>query len=414
MRVLLAEPHARRFFLAWAQSCLGTGAAVVALALVAYDRHPSAWGISLVLLADFLPAVCLGPLFGAMADAWSRKRCLLVAETVRMVAFAGLAVAPNFEATVALALVAGVGTALFRPAAKAALPGIVGETRIATGLALFGICTDVGVTVGPAVAAVLLLVFDPEAVLLLNAGTFLVSASLLARTRLAAPETVTLPGLTAGMWSQARAGLQAARRLPGVGILLGSSGAVILAAATMNVAEPLYAVDVLGVGASGFALLVGSYGLGTVFGWLSGKSAKSQARMLSRYVMGMLLAAAGLMVSGLAGIFPLAIASFALTGFGNGVFMVNEQLLLQKFTTDQIRGRIFGIKDAIDSSAFVIAFLAAGLVIGAVGVRGVLAGAGVATAVVGVVAAMLLRGWRHESSPRTTTAGAKEAPAAVA
>jgi hypothetical protein len=54
--------------IAHAQSALGTGAAAVALVVLAYKRFHSPWAITLVLLADFLPAMVLGPLFGAAVD----------------------------------------------------------------------------------------------------------------------------------------------------------------------------------------------------------------------------------------------------------------------------------------------------------------------------------------------------------
>ena len=56
-----------------AQSVLGTGAGYVALLLVAYDRWRSPWAISLILLAEFLPPMLLGPVAGAAADRWSRR-----------------------------------------------------------------------------------------------------------------------------------------------------------------------------------------------------------------------------------------------------------------------------------------------------------------------------------------------------
>ena len=46
---------ARLFFLAHAQSSLGTGAGYVALLVLAYKRFPSPWAVALVLLADFFP-----------------------------------------------------------------------------------------------------------------------------------------------------------------------------------------------------------------------------------------------------------------------------------------------------------------------------------------------------------------------
>src|ERR671919_362398 len=78
--LLKHERRARIFFLALAQSSLGTGAAYVALLLVAYERFRSPWAIGLILLADVLPAMVLGPVFGAVADrCWRRWRGLALA-----------------------------------------------------------------------------------------------------------------------------------------------------------------------------------------------------------------------------------------------------------------------------------------------------------------------------------------------
>ena len=56
------------------QSALGTGAGYVALLLIAYERFGSRRGRSAsVLLADLVPPMLLGPVFGAAADRWSRS-----------------------------------------------------------------------------------------------------------------------------------------------------------------------------------------------------------------------------------------------------------------------------------------------------------------------------------------------------
>src|SRR4051812_11805918 len=130
MQLLFREPRARLFFWAHAQSSLGTGAGYVGLLLVAYDRYPGAWGITLVLLADFLPAIVLGPVFGAAADRWSRRTCAVVADVLRAVAFVGIALTGSIEATVGLALVAGFGAGLFQPAVLAGLPSLVDKERV--------------------------------------------------------------------------------------------------------------------------------------------------------------------------------------------------------------------------------------------------------------------------------------------
>ena len=80
------------------------------------QRFHSPWAISLVLLADLVPPMVLGPIFGAAADRWSRRSCVIAADLVRVGAFAGVAFVDGFAATMALSLVAGVGTAMFTPA----------------------------------------------------------------------------------------------------------------------------------------------------------------------------------------------------------------------------------------------------------------------------------------------------------
>ena len=118
--LLRHERRARIFFAALAQSALGTGAGYVALLLIAKDRFDSPWAISLVLLAELIPAMLFGPFFGALADRWSRRSCMIAADVMRAVAFLGIALVDGFAGTLAFALLAGIGTGIFTPAALAA------------------------------------------------------------------------------------------------------------------------------------------------------------------------------------------------------------------------------------------------------------------------------------------------------
>src|SRR3954451_4342185 len=170
------------YFAVLAQSALGNGAAYIALIVVAYERFHSAWAISLILVADLLPAGLLGPILGAAADRWSRRGCLVVSDVLRAVAFLGIGLVDGYPATVGLALLAGLGTGLFNPASLAAIPSLVRAERLPAATALYGALTDLGFILGPALAALLLLLGGPEVILYANAATFAVSA--LALTRL--------------------------------------------------------------------------------------------------------------------------------------------------------------------------------------------------------------------------------------
>src|SRR5919197_297693 len=176
LSLLRTEPRARRFFLAHIQSSLGTGAAYVALLVLAYERFHSPWAVTLILLADFLPATLLGPILGAAVDRFGRRRCAVIADVLRAAVFLGLGLASSFVLIFALALLAGLGTALFKPAILAGLPSMVDEGNLPAATSLYGAINDLGFTAGPALAAAVLLLAGAPAAMLLNGVTFAVSA----------------------------------------------------------------------------------------------------------------------------------------------------------------------------------------------------------------------------------------------
>jgi MFS family permease len=197
----------RRFLLASMQSSVGNAIGYVALLLLAYDRFHSPWAVSLVLLADFLPAIVLAPVFGALADRYSRRLLTVSADLLRCGAFVGLALADSFTAILALALIAGTGTALYHPASKSALAELAGPHAGTAMGALVTIWSAASVA-GPALGAALLLTLTPPTLLLLDAATFLISALVLNKLPLdhhhdvvaaaAAPGDVSLAGAPPG------------------------------------------------------------------------------------------------------------------------------------------------------------------------------------------------------------------------
>src|SRR3954453_10757890 len=154
-REALAVPAARRFFIAHAQSCLGTGLAYVALPLLAYDRFETPWAVSAVLLPELLPAIVLGPLLGALVDRIGWRTCAVVADVLRMGAFLLIMTAGSLPTVMTGALIGGMGTALFSPAAPAGLPRLVDrDDSGAAVMGLYGAIDDIGLPAGPALAAV--------------------------------------------------------------------------------------------------------------------------------------------------------------------------------------------------------------------------------------------------------------------
>ena len=400
--LLREERQSRAFFAAHAQSSLGTGAGYVALLVLAYERLESPWAISLVLLADFLPAMFLGPIFGAAADRWSRKWCAAIADLARALAFVSLAFADTFALTLALALLAGVGTGLFRPAVMAGLPRLVAPARLPAATSLYGGLADAGFTLGPALAGLGLLLASAETIMLVNGLSFIVSAAVLTRVPLGGGDRRTE---SRSLVREARAGVQSVARMRDVRAVIAGSSAVVLFAGLFNVGELLLAED-LGAGDAGFAMLVAIFGLGVVVGSLAGARTSELPTLKRRYLFGLVATGVGFLAAAGAPGVVLAAFGFAIAGMGNGLTLVHERLLLQITVRDALLGRVFGLRDTLDAWAWMLAFAGAGVLLAALDTRLVLAVAGAGVCVVAAASAWALR----DAWTRPDIAFAGEAP----
>ena len=387
LRAALADAPSRRFFAAHAQSCLGSGLAYVALPLLAYDRYDSAWAVVAVLLPDLLPAIVLGPLLGALVDRWGWRLCAIVADVIRCAAFALLLFGDGLGLMMAGAALAGLGTALFVPASLAGLPQLAPGNRRPAAMGLFGALDDLGLTVGPALAAVLLVVVPTDGLLALNSASFLVSAALIGG--------IALGGAPAGparrrpsLFAEARAGIRELAGRPEVRALLGSSTAAVLCIGMTNIGEVVLAREVLGVGGSGLAALMTAGGVGTVAGSLAARY-KVPWEWRRAYQVGLGCMAFDLLACAALPSFWVLLPIFVLGGFGNGFALVHDRLLLSQATPEHLHGRLFALQKTLTSGAFAASFLGAGAVIAGAGVQVAFLCAGIG--LVGVTAAVTPR-----------------------
>jgi MFS family permease len=177
----------------------------------------------------------------------------------------------------------------------------------------------------------------------------------------------------------------------GVRTVIIASGAMLLFAGLFNVAELPFVREELDAGNAGFGALTAVYGLGFVGGSLSGSRGGEAAVLKRRFLGGLALVGAGFIACGIAPGFAVAVPAFALAGIGNGLILVYERLLIQTTVDDSVMARTFGVRDGLSAWGFAAAFLAAGGLIEALGVRTVLVVAGVGGLLVWAVSSFALR-----------------------
>ena len=395
-RLLRQNRALRRFFAAFFQSQVGSGAAYVALLLVAYHRLHSGWAIALVLLGEFVPGIVLAPLFGSLADRVSRRQLAVSGDLLRAAAFIALALIPSFAATVVLAMVAGVGSAMFRPAINAALPGMVPAAERSKLIAVFYASVNTGMMLGPALAGVMLLFATARVVLLVNALTFVVSSLLLTGVDLGPHVGDDLgeveDGAPESVWAQTTEGARAVFETPGVAVVMVVGALVVLTGAMFNVFAPLLATGPLHAGGTGYSVLWALYGTGMVAGsWVNARAGSEIPVLRRRWLFGIGLSGLAMATAALAPNLALAMIAFALVGLAENLLVGPETRLVQELVPERLLGRVFGFKDVLENVAFVSAFLAAGALLTLAGVRSVFVVAGLATFALGVFGALGFR-----------------------
>jgi MFS family permease len=400
------ERRAARFLLAYAQSSLGTWAGATAIVVLAYQRFHSAWAVTLILLADFVPGMLLGPLLGAVADRWPRRRCLIAADVARAGAFAAIALISNFEATVALATIAGAATALFTPAALSSLPDLVEPERVQPLTAFYGVLNDVGKTIGPLLAGGMFALIGAGGVVLANGVSFAASAAILVATPFATSRPGGEGAEPESLFRDAWRGVAAAARMPVLRVVLWATALTAFFAAMMNVGE-FFLARKLGGGATGYAAMITVFGCGMIAGSAYGARKADERALRSRYLAGILLVGAALVAIAAVPVFAFALAGFAVAGVANGLVIVHQRVLIQTLVSEAFKGRAFAALETLLAWGFVASYLVAGALVAAVGVAPLLAIAGGGCLAVRVAAG---RGFARDARPVTAYAGAPISP----
>ena len=406
--MLRSNPSLRRLLAAWVQSCVGTGVGYVALLLLTIRYLHTSWAISAVLLADFLPAIALGAWFGVCADRYSKRTLIVTANLLQAAAWAGLTVAHTAVPILTLALLAGTGNAMLRPAMRSALPLVAGDAS-QVAIAWYDTCRWVGITAGPLLAAGLFALSGVALPLALNALSFLIAAAVMATVAIVAPARGHVHEEAAG--SGLRAGLAVAFAAPGIAAVVACSAGSLIAGGLLNVCEPLLATKVLHGSGSDYALLVASYGAGmvTASALVARRGSAPAGLLIRRYLAALTLTAVGMGGSAIVGSILPATVAFAATGYANALLLVSQTQLIQLRVPSLVQGRLFGAKDTVEGACFLIGLLGAGGLVAAAGVRFTLAtGAGIC-ALCALAAVAALRTRTPERAP-AAGAGASVGP----
>jgi MFS family permease len=335
----LRERDFRLVFASGLVSLVGDAVVAVALAFAILGLTGSASDVGLVLAVRAVALVAGLLAGGVVADRVPRRDVMIAADGVRFAAQAvvgTLLVTGTAELWVVALLQVPLGAAsgFFNPALSGLLPGVVSPANLQGANALRGIAAAVGGVAGPAVAAALIAVSGPGEALLVDAGTYALSAALLLRVRRDAGGR----GPRSSFLSEFRGGWHEVRSRPWVGMVIGASTLGVLLGATATVLGPVVADEHFG-GASGWALIRGAGSLGGVVGGLIALRVRPRRPLFAGSVALTLFALPQLALAGPAPLVVVAAVSVAANA-GVLVFTALWETALQQHVPAHALGRV--------------------------------------------------------------------------
>src|SRR5690349_19862899 len=256
----------RRFYLGSIGTALGyTMQATIAAWLMA-TLTSSALLVALVQTASTLPSLLFGLAAGALADIVDRRRLLIVAQILLLAATAVLAsatlaggIGPGTLLT--LTFVIGAAFTFYLPTQQAMINDLVPHAELSKAVALGAVAFNVSRAVGPAIAGALVASLSSASALFLSALLFAVMLIAVRRWRRRAP---AIPGIPETLLSAIQSGVRYVRHAPSLRALLLRNMSFSFCASALWALLPVIARNEFAMGAGGYGLLFGVFGVGAV------------------------------------------------------------------------------------------------------------------------------------------------------
>ena len=360
----------RALWVAQLASMIGTWMQTVGAQWLLVDAPNASTLVALVQTAALGPTLLLALPAGALADIFDRRRLLIGLQAFQfavgavLVALTVLGRLPPV-ALLGLTFLLGCGQALTVPGYQALVQDLIPRTQLRSAAALNGVAMNVARAVGPAVAGLLIAQVGVVAVFALNALTFAAFALVLTGLPAAVPRDEALPERFAGALV---AGARYVRHSPTVRRLLLRILLFVTPGAALWALLPLVASRVLGLGSTGYGMLLAALGVGAVVGALV------LPRVTARLSANRLIAVAGLVfgastaVSGVAPNLGVALVALLPAGLAWLSMLATMSGTLQVFLPGWVRARGLSVYQMVFAGGQAVAALGWGVLAELVGV----------------------------------------------
>jgi MFS family permease len=322
---------------------------MIARTLLAYRLTGSASILGIIAIANGVPVLILSLFGGAIADRFQKKRILIIGQTVSALVALSIGFSLHFNYLSAdiegswwilavASFVQGCMMALIMPSRQSIIAEIVEQSQLMNAIALNGMARNILRLVAPALAGFLIDISSFEAVYFVMGGVNLIAVSFVIAMPLTGKHITRKSSLLTDM----KGTFHYIRQEPALTQILLFVLFNVLFSMSYLFLMPIFADDILKVGATGMGILVGISGLGAIIGSLVLASLPNKKRgailLWSGIFLGMVLA--GFAFSTL---WYLSLILIALVGLSQTTRMTMSNTLIQFYSSDRFRGRMMSL-----------------------------------------------------------------------
>jgi MFS family permease len=358
LRLLRGNRNFRRLWSAQVVSEIGDWFYTLAIYNLLLQLTGRAGSVALALVLQVLPQTFIGPTAGMVNDRLRRKHVMIAADIGRtVIVFCMLFVRSQamvwlvYPLLVAETLLA----AFFEPARSSVIPNIVAKEDVVLANTLSSATWSVNLMLGATAGGVVAALLGRDAVFIVNALSFLVSAVLILGMRFTEPHTegahpfrlrelVDFSPVLAGIrYVRSQVRLRSAVFVKAGNLIIGPGWVLFTVMGQREFPVRWHGLDPARGAFLGMSLLLGARGAGALLGPLFAApwAAHWIDRLERAIFFGYLATATGYALLGVAGHLWQACLCVTLAHFGSSIVWVFSTTLLQLQSDDKFRGRVF-------------------------------------------------------------------------
>lgn len=341
----LRDINYRWFWLGVVTAFGGAQMQQLAQSWLVYEMTGSPLALGVMGVAWGLPILLLSPFGGVMADRMSRRKLIMASECLVGVVNLILATLVFFQAVtfwqlLAGAVVRGVSFSFSAPGRQSFISDLVRSDEIMNAIALNSAGVNTMRIVAPAVGGALVVAIGVAGTFYVSAACSLAGILLLLRVRVTGGSFASASKEPFGLLTE---GLRYIKRSPDIVALLSLAFIPILFGMPYMYFLPVFAADILKVGAPGLGWLTGTTGLGALLGSLIIASMPQGAPRGKIMLFLSIAFGAALVLFSQSQNFMLSLILLLGVGLAGTSYISLNNTLLQTMADAELRGRVLGI-----------------------------------------------------------------------